>query len=635
MYVIAFLILFPFAAAFLLRLIRSDTARKYIVFSCAGIIVAASIFFVVENEKFGNYIPTIFDFHTINMAMVAVEIILMAVIVYLSFKHKKYYVALLFMAQTAAMVWLDLAHPAHVASELYTDHLTSIMCLIIGVVGTLVCVYATSYMRNYHKHHSEYKDRSPYFFSILFVFLGAMFGLVFSSSLSWIYFFWEITSICSFLLIGYTRTKEAVTNAFRALWMNLLGGLAFAAAIIYSTLAFGITDLQPLIHEAMHTPALIIPVVLLAFAALTKSAQFPFTKWLLGAMVAPTPTSALLHSATMVKAGVYLLLRLSPAMTGNLAGTMVATIGGFTFLAASLLAISQSDGKKVLAYSTVANLGLVAACAGVGMHEGVWAGTLLMIFHAVSKSLMFLSVGAVESNMGSRNIEDMHGLIVKLPQLAFTMIIGIAGMFLAPFGMLISKWAALKAFVDSASILLIVFLVFGSAATLFYWTKWLGKLVSVIHNSERLPNTVNRSEWFSLISLAILMIMLCFTFPLISEAWINPLLFNMFDQPLPTIISEGNVHIMTIMLGAIVILPIAIRLLTFGKNKIVPSYMAGVNTGDDRRFVDSYGEEKPIYLANWYMTDYFGEQKLLTPSIILSAGALIVFMCVAMGGVLG
>ena len=211
--------------------------------------------------------------------------------------------------------------------------------------------------------------------------------------------------------------------------------------------------------------------------------------------MAPTPTSALLHSATMVKAGVYLLIRLAPAMEGNLAGLMVTTIGGFTFLVTSMLAISQDDGKKVLAYSTLSNLGLITACAGVGMHEAVWAAILLMMFHAVSKSLMFLSVGAVENCTGSRNIEDMHGLIVKLPGLAYVMIIGIAGMFLAPFGMLISKWAALKAYVDSGSILLVIFLVFGSATTLFYWTKWLGTLVAVHHHSERLNNVTKKSEW--------------------------------------------------------------------------------------------------------------------------------------------
>ena len=142
--------------------------------------------------------------------------------------------------------------------------------------------------------------------------------------------------------------------------MNLLGGLGFAVAIVYAALVLHVNTLQDLVAMGSGTAVAIIPVILLAFAGLTKSAQLPFSGWLLGAMVAPTPTSALLHSATMVKAGVYLLIRLAPAMCGNLAGTMVTTIGGFTFLATSMLAISQSDGKKLLAYSTVSNLGPVS-----------------------------------------------------------------------------------------------------------------------------------------------------------------------------------------------------------------------------------------------------------------------------------
>src|SRR5699024_3247861 len=151
-------------------------------------------------------------------------------------------------------------------------------------------------------------------------------------------------------LIGYTRTEEAVNNSFRALWMNLLGGFGFAAAIVYMAWNYGVVQLAEVIAIA---PA--IPVALLAFAALTKSAQLPFSSWLLGAMVAPTPSSALLHSATMVKAGVYLLIRLAPALAGSTAGAMVSFLGGFTFLAASMMAIAQNDGKKVLAFSTVSN----------------------------------------------------------------------------------------------------------------------------------------------------------------------------------------------------------------------------------------------------------------------------------------
>jgi ech hydrogenase subunit A len=377
----------------------------------------------------------------------------------------------------------------------------------------------------------------------------------------------------------------------------------------------------------------IIPVILLSIACLIKSAQLPFSKWLLGAMVAPTPTSALLHSATMVKAGVYVLIRLSPLLAGNVGGTMVSIIGGFTFLAASCLAISQSDGKKVLAYSTVANLGLITACAGIGTYEAVWAATLLIIFHAVSKSLMFLSVGAVENSIGSRNIEDMHGLIVKIPELAFVMIIGIAGMFLAPFGMLISKWAALKSFIDSNDMVLILFLAFGSAATLFYWTKWLSKLVAGIHHSERRINKAKGGEFFSLITHAIIMIALCLLFPVVSKYLIEPFLQQIFDEKISSIISSGNIHIMAFMLFMIIILPFVIRLFTFNKtSKQTTAYMCGINEGDDRTFTDSLGQSKGMYLSNWYLENIFGENKLFNPSVILSVCILVSLAVAGIGG---
>ncbi len=632
---VIFLICFPFLAALLLFFMRkSGPVRKYTLFGLCAIIVAAVICYAVTELVSGETHSYFVHTELVDKLMLAGEWLLMGLIFYFAFRHRKYYVALLSVAQTGLMTWLELTGRTelggfHVAS----DKLTIIMCLIIGIVGCLICVYAMGYMKDYHSHHTEFKKRRSYFFALLFVFLGAMFGLVFSSNLVWLYFFWEITSVCSFLLIGYNQTEEAIRNSFRALWMNLLGGLGFAAAIAYCAIRLETLELQTVIQLGTMVPVAIIPITLLAFAGLTKSAQMPFSSWLLGAMVAPTPTSALLHSATMVKAGVYLLLRLAPALCANLAGTMVTTIGGFTFFMTSMLAIAQSDAKKVLAYSTISNLGLITACAGIGMHEAVWAGILLMIFHAVSKSLMFLSVGAVENVTGSRNIEDMHGLIVKLPRLAFVMIVGIAGMFLAPFGMLISKWAALKAFVDSNSILLVVFLIFGSATTLFYWTKWLGSLVAVHHNSERLEDITKGSEWLSLICQAVLMCLLCLTFPVVSSYLIEPFLGDMFHQTLPAIISSGNIHIMALMLCAIVILPVAMRLLTIHrKNKIVTSYMGGANTGDDRTFMDSYGKTKPMYLANWYLEDWFGEKKLLKPSLILSTAGLIVLMILAIGG---
>ena len=163
---------------------------------------------------------------------------------------------------------------------------------------------------------------------------------------------------------------------------------------------------------------------------------------------------------------------------------MLMLIGGVSFLVTALIAISQSNAKKVLAYSTISNLGLIVACAGVNTYAAVWSALLLIIFHAVAKSLLFLCVGIIEYKLGSRDIEDMDYLIMRLPKLTAVMMIGMAGMFLAPFGMIISKFVTLKAFVDSNPGMAII-LAYGSAATVFFWTKWMGKIMSIRHGVDR------------------------------------------------------------------------------------------------------------------------------------------------------
>jgi ech hydrogenase subunit A len=351
-----------------------------------------------------------------------------------------------------------------------------------------------------------------------------------------------------------------------------------------------------------------IPVALLAFAGFTKAAQMPFNSWLLGAMVAPTPTSALLHSSTMVKAGVFLIIKLSPALgPSNMAGIMVMMVGGITFLMASLAAISQSNAKRVLAYSTVANLGLIVACGGVGSHGAVWAGIMLIIFHAVTKSLLFLCVGTAEHNIGSRDIEDMDGLFEKMPKLAAFMMIGIAGMFLAPFGMLISKWATMTAFVDSNNIILVMLLCFGSGATLFYWAKWLGKMADIMTGTENIEMNVHKGEWTVLGTLTVMTVLVCLLFPVVSSSAIVPYLADYYPGGLETL-SAHNMRIMWAMLAVIVLLPMVF----FGKTnkKIVPIYLAGVNTGDDRSFRGAMDRDVPVTLRNWYMEKYFNEIKM-------------------------
>lgn len=629
---VAVLICLPFFMALLPALIRNDRIRGYIVYIC-GLVVAvlAVAAGALWYTKGGDTVTFNLPYTEVFDKIILVgDFVLMGLIIYLSIKHHKTIISLISVVQTWIVVWTEFFGPKTAeAPHIRIDWLTFIMILIIGIIGVAIGIYAVGYMRGYHEHHKEVADRSNFFLSMIFVFYGAMFGLVLSMNLVWMYFFWEITSVCSFLLIGYTRTDEAVRNSFRALWMNLLGGLGIAIAIAYAVYVQGTLNLYEIVALGKESGAL-IPIVMLAFAALTKSAQFPFSGWLLGAMVAPTPSSALLHSATMVKAGVYLLIRLAPAMSDNYVGQMVYLCGGFTFFMASCLAIAQSDGKKVLAYSTISNLGLIVACAGAGYQETVWAAVFLIIFHAVSKSMLFQCVGAIENTTGSRDIENMEGLAVRYPKLAFILMVGIAGMFLAPFGMLISKWAALKAFVDAPSTLMVLFVVFGSSTTMFYWTKWFAKILG-IHQSRGVDLT-QPNEYISMYFHAGLLILLCVGFPFVSGHLIEPLMIEMYGEA-NSVISEGNIAIMVIMICAIFVVPSINYLLTRNReDETVMVYMGGANSGDNKTFIDAHGEDTKLQISNWYMTNWFGEDKLLKPSIAGGCVILVIFLCVVVGG---
>ena len=420
--------------------------------------------------------------------------------------------------------------------------------------------------------------------------------------------------------------------------MNLLGGCGLAVAITVGYLWFNTANLFEFIRIAKLSPddmRCLLPIAMLAFAALTKSAQFPFSGWLLGAMVAPTPSSALLHSATMVKAGVYLLIRLTTAMADNYVGNMVALIGGFTFLVASCLAISVSDGKKVLAYSTISNLGLIVACTGCGYAETIWAAVFLVIFHAVSKSMLFQCVGAIENTIGSRDVEDMQGLMSIFPKLAFILMIGIAGMFLAPFGMLISKWAALKAFIDTKSVyvssLMVLFICFGSATTMFYWTKWMSKILGPA-TREKSRDLTKKNEYISMFFHATLMVALILGFPWLSQNVLKPLSRNMFGA-VEQVISQENIIIMIVLLVGVFVIPAFNYIMTKNsKYRPVLTYMGGANAGDNMSFVSATGEAKEMHVANFYMEEIMGEKKLFTPAIIISAFLIIVYMIIVIGG---
>lgn len=630
---IFFLILFPFVVALALLVLKTDAARDIIVKVASIVIAAASIYLAVQYfGSGGEYFD--FESETINYLMMGIEVCLAIVLFYLGIKYKKYLASVLVAIQAPIMVWFELSigHGIHVANNLYVDRLSIVMVLIIGIIGTLICWYSIGYMKDFQHHHHGEADRRPWFFFLMFLFLAAMFGIVVSNNLVWLYFFWEITTLCSFFLIGFTKTQEAINNSFRALIMNLLGGLGFVLAIVVLGKFYGILELNQMLAMGMMGVSVVLPTALLAFAGITKAAQMPFNSWLLGAMVAPTPTSALLHSSTMVKAGVFLVIKLSPVLGWNIAGIMVMLVGGITFLMASFAAISQSNAKRVLAYSTIANLGLIVACGGIGTYAAVWAGIMLIIFHAVTKSLLFLCVGTAEHNIGSRDIEDMDGLFGRMPKLATFMIVGISGMFLAPLGMLVSKWAAMKAFIDSGNVLLVMMIVFGSAATLFYWTKWLGKMVAIMSKRENIQQNVHKEEWLVLTSLTVLTVVICLVFPVMSSLLVVPYLQATFPSVAALALSSSNMYIMSAMLALVVLLP----LLFYGKTskRIVPIYMAGANLGDDLTFRNSMQQPTAVSLRNWYMEDYFGEKRMNLIGVIATVVVLVAAFSILLGGVL-
>jgi ech hydrogenase subunit A len=504
----------------------------------------------------------------------------------------------------------------------YVDALAVIMCLVISVVGGLIVVYATNYMPVHEAHlkpAGPVRTRQPQFFFWLVLFLGAMNGLVFANSLSWLFFFWEVTTLCCYQLIRHDLTGEAKGSALRALWMNLIGSAAMVVGIGLAYNNAGTLSIQELITGG-SAPLVLLPLALFCLTGFTKAAQVPFQSWLLGAMVAPTPVSALLHSSTMVKAGVYLVLRLAPGYADTSLSLLVALFGAFVFMVTSLLAIGQNNSKRVLAYSTIASLGLIVCCAGINTELALAAGIALIIFHAVSKGMLFMAVGMVEQRIGSRDIEDMDGLVARMPLLTVAAVIGMLSMLFLPFGVAFAKWATIGAAGALAGgyIAVVTFLAIGSAAALVFWSKWLGRMFgeAPVVAGEKKPVSAYGPVLLLVVGAVGLSI---FVAPLIAVL-IQPALFTMgynqaFDVSgwhLRTAIGVFPPWILFLAVTAAVLLP---ALFARGyKGDLDPVYLCGANVdGGSAQFTGMVGKPVLVTTGGMYWKQWFGERRL-TPA---------------------
>jgi ech hydrogenase subunit A len=620
MNLIAYLILAPLA--FAVAVLASPAAlRDAIVRVGAALVIAGSLALPVVYPV-GETTLFAMETHRIDGIVLLADLAIAVLLFAVGLKFRRGLVSVLAVAQ-AAMLLAAERGGHHVAQPLFLDPLSLIMALIIGVIGGLITWHAIGYMRAYHGHHHGSDDRR-WFFAAFFIFLAAMFGLVFANSLTWLFLCWEITTLCSFFLIGYPQNDEAINNAFRALVFNLVGGLGFAGAILYQSMKGGSLALMEM--TSAGGAAVLIPAVLIGFAGLTKAAQYPFSSWLLGAMVAPTPVSALLHSSTMVKAGVYAVIRMAPVLQDTMAGLMLALVGGVTFLMASVIAISQSNAKRVLAYSTIANLGLIIACAASGSAQAIWAAILLVIFHAIAKALLFLAVGTNEHLLGSRDIEDMQGLIVKLPKIAFAILVGICGMFLAPFGMLISKWAAMEALIV-VNPLLPILICFGSGATLFFWAKWMGKLLAADPAAQPVAWTASSPEKAVIGILVVMTVAMCGGFPVVSDVLIDPYLVQTYGAE--HAMSAGNLMIMALMLGLVAMLPASLWYRGGRRTRRVTPYLGGANVAARSQFTGSMGLTRDVAMKNYYLSEVFDEGRLTTWAV---GGAIVLILALFMAG---
>lgn len=322
------------------------------------------------------------------------------------------------------------------------DGLSLLFALLVLGVGALVMSYCARYFPEDSSHGRT--------FGLLTAFAASMLGLVLAGDVLLLFVFWELTSICSFFLIG-GGGQHAAKPATRAFLVTGAGGLALFAAVILITVAAGTSDLHTILADPARVTgsgyALAIGT-LLVLAAFTKSAQLPFHFWLPGAMVAATPISAYLHAATMVKAGIYLLMRFSPVFAGSpvWSDTLIG-VGLATAMYGAGVALKQHDLKALLAYSTVSQLGWLVALVGVGTPAALAAGALHTVSHALFKASLFMLVGVIDKEAGSRDIRELSGLRRVMPVTAG--VTGLAGLSMAgvpPLVGFVSKEESFSAF---------------------------------------------------------------------------------------------------------------------------------------------------------------------------------------------
>ena len=449
---------------------------KSIVITTALLLSAISVYlFINFGQPYYFSVP-----QYLNKVVAGIDILLLVYFGWVAIRLKNWKVGLLSMIQLALLFYLLKVIPSSHVMQFMVDKLGVFMFLLINIISGIIAVYSTRYIDE--EDCSTF--RKKYFLTIMFFFIAVMNMVVSADDLEYFYLFFELTTLASFLFIGFRKDPESVRNAITALWMNQVGGLVILVAILIMAYnGYGAATFSNLLANG-KSAGILIPLALLSMAALVKGAQMPFNKWLLGAMVAPTPVSALLHSSTMVKIAPFMILRLSPALKDTPVAMVLIALTAFVFVASSIGALSQDNFKKILAHSTIALLALMIMMAAIGSSVTILASLILILFHGLSKSMLFLNAGILEKVFHIKQTSDMDRLGETGPFTSLVITIGFMSLLIPPFGAFIGKWLSIEtlgSFAENKNIfaaLIIVAVACGGAVLSLLYFKVLGILIS-------------------------------------------------------------------------------------------------------------------------------------------------------------
>ena len=602
----------------LLLLVVPRSLAKPLVITTALLLSAVSVYLFINTE--GVYYFGVPAY--VNDIVGVADIILLIFFGWIAIKRRSWIVGLMSLLQLGGLLYLLNSMPAHHSLQFMADKLSLFMFLLINVISGIIAVYSLRYINE--EHCSPF--RKKYFLSTIFWFIAVMNLVVSSDNLEYFFLFFELTTLASFLLIGFRKDEVSVKNSLTALWMNQIGGLAILAAIFFiHHNGYGEATFSNLLANA-KAETILLPLALLSIAALIKGAQMPFSKWLLGAMVAPTPVSALLHSSTMVKIAPFIILRLSPALKDTPVANVIIALTGFVFIAAAIGALSQDNFKRILAHSTIALLALMIMMAAVGTPVTIVASLILVLFHGISKSMLFLNAGILEKVFHLKQSSDMDRLGETGPFTALVITIGFMSLLLPPFGAFIGKWMSIESLGALATdkkmlgALIMVAVAGGGAVLSLLYFKVMGLLIARTGKEDKI-NFEKTGPFYAITTYLLLGLLLVTVVGL-------PLLLNNYFSPVATQIAGTPVAIVTegwnMYLGAVKLplLPMIIAFLLLPATIVAAMFVRFKNVDRAKEYM--CGEKVNYSFSSFYFSTDRATPYFATAGVLFFVALIIV-----------